>query len=152
MSNDLKDARERAEHLTQSPGSLSPGLQPLLGNSPRIPNYHSAGSPRHGSPRLGPTISEETTENRYNNGVVTAEPEQQHIHYSQGTHTDSTTRRRSTRPSIRNLSRSSSHVDLADGTDGRSQEQEESAWKKSLKYFRSIELENKVRDSCRFCP
>jgi len=154
MSDDLKDARERAEHLTQSPGSLSPRLQPLLGDPSRIPNYNSAGSPRHGSPRLGPAISGETTENGHNAGVLTAQPEQQHIQYSQGTHTDSTTRRRSTRASIRNLSRSSSHADPAGDPDGRLREQEESSWKKSLKYFKSIELENKVRReySYRPCP
>ncbi|KAK4226151.1 P-loop containing nucleoside triphosphate hydrolase protein [Podospora fimiseda] len=99
MIDKLKGARERADQLAQSsPNNLSPRLQPLLGASPRIPNYVSGGSPRHGSPRLGPTpIPEENDDG----GVVTSQPEQQqHIHYS-------------------------------------------SRWKKSLKYFKSIELENK---------
>ncbi|KAK4165711.1 hypothetical protein QBC43DRAFT_259370 [Cladorrhinum sp. PSN259] len=139
----LEDARERADQLAQSsPSNPSPKLQPLLSGSPRVPNYLSGGSPRHGSPRLGPTtIPQETVGGGNDNGgVVTAQPEQQqHIHYSAGRHIDGVARRRSTRPSIRNLSRSSSHVDLADGA----QEYEESRWKKSLKYFKSIELENK---------
>ncbi|KAK3984142.1 P-loop containing nucleoside triphosphate hydrolase protein [Cladorrhinum sp. PSN332] len=84
------------------------------------------------------------TSGNNNGGVVTAQPEQQqHIHYSAGTNPDSIARRRSTRPSIRNMSRSSSHADLADGADGRTPEHEQSRWKKSLKYFKSIELENK---------
>ncbi|KAK4205278.1 hypothetical protein QBC40DRAFT_271411 [Triangularia verruculosa] len=140
----LEGARERAESYNpnHSPGNLSPRLQPLLDSSTRGLNYISNNaSPRTGSPRLSPTVQEEDGVGNIG-GVVTAQPQQQqHIHYSNGTQTNHSTRRRSTRQSVRDQGRSASHAD--DGTGRRHGEEEESRWKKGLRYFKSIELENK---------
>ncbi|KAK0667161.1 hypothetical protein QBC41DRAFT_324403 [Cercophora samala] len=139
----LEGARERAESYgpDTSPGNLSPRLQPLLDSSSRGLSYLSNNaSPRTGSPRLSPAIPEENGVGNID-GVVTAQPQQQHLHYSNGTQTNHSTRRRSTRQSVQDQGRSVSYVD--DGTGRRHGEGEEGRWKKTLRYFKSIELENK---------
>ncbi|KAK4190558.1 hypothetical protein QBC35DRAFT_74378 [Podospora australis] len=149
----LEGARQRSEsydHQNSSPGTLSPRLQPLLGSSPRGPNYLSSGSPRiasprTGSPRRGPSIPEENNGNSGDGGVVTAQPDQQqqhHIHYQPSTQLNHSTRRRSSRRATHDQARAQSDVD-EDGLASRSREQEEGRWKKTLRYFKSIELENK---------
>ncbi|KAK4174213.1 hypothetical protein QBC36DRAFT_334122 [Triangularia setosa] len=138
----LEGARERAESYgpDTSPGNLSPRLQPLLNSSMRGPNYLANASPLTGSPRLSPTVREEDGVGNID-GVVTAQPQQQHIYYSSDTQTNHSTRRRSTRQSVQDQGRSASHAD--DGTGRRHGEEEEGRWRKTLKYFKSIELENK---------
>lgn len=131
-----KSARERAEAINPNSANVSPRLQPLLGRSRR------ASDPSGSAPPLG--LGD------HGNGVVTAQPERQRtLNYQSTAEITPATRRRSaqSRKSPGLQQGQPSPQTAGPGEDepgGRSRtQQEESRWKRTLRYFKSIELENK---------
>lgn len=130
----LQGARERAESLDQSSANVSPRLRPLLGGppSPRRENGHhtsSAGLPEE--------VDDE-------HGLETGQPpRQQSLNYQSTAQTGPVQRRRTGQKQGRPPSQTGSGA----GGNGQGRQprgrQEESRWKRTLRYFQSIELENK---------
>ena len=134
ITQPLQGARERAESLDPDSANVSPKLQPLLERSRRASDPCGSGSlpERNGN----------------GHGVVTSQPERQRTLNYQSTVETSPARRRSA------LSRKSSgqyqgpQTPGGDGGDGGPRERpradrEEPGWKRTLRYFKSVELENK---------
>ncbi|KAK1755347.1 hypothetical protein QBC47DRAFT_383450 [Echria macrotheca] len=142
----LETARERADSLNQQQTSRtgSPRLQPLLSASPGHASSYTF--PR--SPQLGALDGARIPEEDEDGGVVTSQPTRQgSLIYQEPTRTSSSPRRRSAAPSRR-----ASNQDRGDDSDGpgdidgparRTMTSMEKGWKNKLKYFQSIELENK---------
>ncbi|KAK3394683.1 hypothetical protein B0H63DRAFT_461648 [Podospora didyma] len=136
----LEGARERAEG--QQSGHSSPRLQPLLAGSPRGGIYSLSSSPRAGG---GPAIPEEGAEE---DGVVTRQPERHHtLNYHSTAQTSHSPRRRSATPSRRTSSQACTQANGGgeedSGEDEAAPESGRSQWRERLRYFQSIELENK---------
>ncbi|KAL2154385.1 hypothetical protein VTH82DRAFT_3061 [Thermothelomyces myriococcoides] len=134
VSSKLTGARERAESLDPNSPALSPRLRPLLEQSRRSSD-----------PLLGPASFPDLGDG---NGVVTAQPgRHQSLSYQSTVETGPTARRRSTLSAKGAGQPPSSSRAAPDGGDtprdrprgGR----EEPWWKRKLRYFQSIELENK---------
>ncbi|KAK4033123.1 hypothetical protein C8A01DRAFT_50223 [Parachaetomium inaequale] len=134
----LEGARERAESLDPNSANVSPRLQPLLDRSRRASDPCGSAPP----PELGGSSN--------GHGIVTAQPERQRgLNYHSTVETSPAARRRSA------LRRKSSGQQPGqpspqtvrpgeeDGRRERPRQQEESGWKRTLQYFKSIELENK---------
>ncbi|KAH6650205.1 hypothetical protein F5144DRAFT_555572 [Chaetomium tenue] len=130
----LEGARERAESLDPDSANVSPRLQPLLERSRRASDPCGSGSPLE--------------RNGNGHGVVTSQPERQRTLNYQSTVETSPARRRSA------LSRKSSAQYQGPQTPGRGggdgaprerprAERDEPGWKRTLRYFKSVELENK---------
>ncbi|KAL2017724.1 hypothetical protein VTK56DRAFT_1749 [Thermocarpiscus australiensis] len=132
-------ARERAESLDPYSANVSPRLQPLLGSSPRGPDYATGSAP----------IPEEVGDGERD--LVTAPPERQRsISYQDSAEANQATRRRSaqsTKSSGGEPGRRPSQLDGASSGDARARrpsgQQEERWWRRTLRYFQSVELENK---------
>lgn len=133
----LKGARERAESFDPNSTNISPRLRPLLRTSP---------TPRGPNDPSGSLSLPEAADD--GQGVVTAQPErQQSLNYQGTAQTSPETRRRSAQSRKSNGRESGQapprgdDVGEANGL-GRRQE-EEPVWKKTIRYFKSVELENK---------
>lgn len=126
----LKGARERAESFDRTSANASPRLRPLLAPSPHRPSG-AAYLPDAGD--VGPS-------------VVTAQPErQQSLNYQGTAQTDPIARRRSA-PSRKSTGLEPGQVPSREGGTREREPDElrrEPRWKRSIRYFKSIELENK---------
>jgi hypothetical protein len=129
-----KGARERAESLDPNSANVSPRLQPLLGRSTSDPP--------------GSALTEETGND--GNGVVTAQPERQRrLNYQSTVETSPHSTRRRSAPRRKTSGQQGQQPPQTDGLqeeDGAGEHhvaQQESRWKRTLRYFKSIELENK---------
>ncbi|KAK3310594.1 uncharacterized protein B0T15DRAFT_518907 [Chaetomium strumarium] len=133
----LEGARERAESLDADPAS--PRLQPLLGD----PNRRASGPSGSASPPALDALRQ---------GVVTAQPGRQRtLDYQSTAEISPAARRRSTRDG--KSSAQPQGPPPPPGADGAAEEddsrgqprgqREEPCWKRALRYFKSIELENK---------
>ncbi|KAL1837185.1 hypothetical protein VTJ49DRAFT_4176 [Mycothermus thermophilus] len=148
----LEGARERAEALEASSANVSPRLQPLLGPS--------RGASEPSSPRLPPRIH--PSEDGHQGGVVTTQPERHRsLNYQSITTADTDSnlpRKRSIQfssaanqppPALSpRLSAAAPVAELEDeleeeDVDEQQQQRQESWFKRKLRYFKSIELENK---------
>ncbi|KAK3300914.1 uncharacterized protein B0H64DRAFT_382181 [Chaetomium fimeti] len=133
----LEGARERAESLDPDSPNASPKLQPLLGRS------------RRASDPCGSGTLPELNGNGHN--VVTSQPERQRTLNYQSTVETSPARRRSAlsrKSSAQYPGQLSPQPPGRDGGDGAPRERpraerEEPGWKRTLRYFKSVELENK---------
>ncbi|KAK4111848.1 hypothetical protein N656DRAFT_779977 [Canariomyces notabilis] len=137
LFSERNGARERAE-------TLSPRLQPLLGgDGPRGPSYLAG---------LTSDPEEVGAGDDGGRGVVTAPPQRQSSISFEGSAQDGSTARRRPGPSKKPSSAQERGRSLAQGDssneDGSARRrsgarEEERWWRKSLRYFQSIELENK---------
>ncbi|EGS17375.1 DNA polymerase alpha-associated DNA helicase-like protein [Thermochaetoides thermophila DSM 1495] len=151
----LEGARERAESLDQTdPGSINPGLRPLLASSP---SPHTALPPDLDDSHHGGGYASES--------IVTTQPTRQpSLNYLSTAQTaPNSTRRRSIQPKksfttagVERQDQAPSQPLVASGAAGcdsgdsqsmrgstNTGQKEESRWKRTLRYFKSIELENK---------
>ncbi|KAL2165818.1 hypothetical protein VTG60DRAFT_3756 [Thermothelomyces hinnuleus] len=132
VSSKLTGARERAESLDPNSPALSPRLRPLLEHSRR------ASDPLGSAPL--PDLGD-------GNGVVTAQPgRQQSLSYQSTVGTGPAARRRSalSTKAAGQPSPSQAAPDGGDTPRNRPRgEREEPWWKRKLRYFKSVELENK---------
>ncbi|KAK4132242.1 hypothetical protein BT67DRAFT_443836 [Trichocladium antarcticum] len=126
----LEGARERAESFDQTSANASPRLRPLLAPSPHRPSG-AASLPDAGD--VGPS-------------VVTAQPErQQSLNYQGTAQTDPIARRRSA-PSRKSTGLERGQMPSREGGPREREPDElrrEPRWKRTVRYFKSIELENK---------
>lgn len=133
----LQGARERAESYGPNSASVSPRLQPLLGRSRRASDPSGSASP----PDLG-----------HGHGVVDTQPERQRsLNYQSTAEISPVARRRSAQsrkasgPQNRQPTSNGAGPDEEDEHRERHREHREDPprWKRFLRYFKSIELENK---------
>lgn len=132
-----KGARERAENLDPSSANVSPRLRPLLGRSRRASDPYFSASP----PEFGDEVP----------SLVTRQPERQpSLNYLGTAETTPAARRRSARskkssaqPGQPGQPPQTPRLGPEDESGERSGEQQESQWKRTLRYFKSVELENK---------
>ncbi|KAK4105454.1 hypothetical protein N658DRAFT_491912 [Parathielavia hyrcaniae] len=128
----LEGARERADSFDPNSASVSPRLQPLLGPRRRASDPFGSTSP----PELagdGP-------------GVVTSQPRrQQSINYQSTVEISPATRRASaqSKKSSGQQGQPRSQPPASGEDETGDEEQDEPRWKRKLRYFKSIELENK---------
>ncbi|KAK3383352.1 hypothetical protein B0T24DRAFT_45656 [Lasiosphaeria ovina] len=150
-------ARERADG--QQSGSSSPrAQQPLLAGSPRGGIYSLSSSPRGGAAAIAEEGAIDDNDHAGGHGdVVTRQPERHRtLNYQTTTHTSLSPRRRTVGPAQSRTSSAHAHSprrrqhpddlddhDVDDGTTRSDGENKESAWRKRLRYFQSIELESK---------
>jgi hypothetical protein len=133
----LKGARERAESFDPNSANISPRLRPLLRTSP---------SPRGPNDPPGSLSLPEAAESGH--GVVTAQPErQQSLNYQSTAQTSPATRRRSAQ-SRKSNGREPGQApprgeDVGEANGLGIRQEEEPLWKKTIRYFKSVELENK---------
>ncbi|KAL2133804.1 hypothetical protein VTI74DRAFT_1661 [Chaetomium olivicolor] len=135
-------ARERAESLDATSADVSPRLQPLLGPSSRRRSSDPSGSAIPPEDLVGTSASG-------HGGVVGTPPERQRsLNYQATAEISPVARRRSTRRKASGGQQTSSGQGGGDGEgdeqqQGERHKQDEPAWKRRLRYFKSIELENK---------
>ncbi|KXX77321.1 Inner membrane protein YidH [Madurella mycetomatis] len=137
----LEGARERAETIDRNSPGASPRLQPLLGGSPRGPNYLTGFT----------STPEEIGDDGH--GTVAAQPERQHSITFEGPAQGSqlVTRRRTGQGG--KPSRNQGQGELLTRGNGGNDEGEAGRrltgledrrwWRGTLRYFQSVELENK---------
>ncbi|KAK4128835.1 hypothetical protein N657DRAFT_639341 [Parathielavia appendiculata] len=128
----LEGARERAESLDPISANVSPRLQPLLGPRRRASDPFGSISP--------PELADDGP------GVVTSQPErQQSINYQSTIESSPAVRRRSgqSRKTSGQQGQAPLQPPALGGDETEEQRQVEPRWKRSLRYFKSIELENK---------
>lgn len=141
MCNCPKGARERAESFDQDPDTLSPRLRPLLAGSPS-PSPRTAPNDPSQNPATLPRAAVDV-DTGHGLGVVTAEPQRQLSLNYQST---AETRRRSRKVSSEEQQQQEEQAQQPPSSRRPSQlggEQEEPPWKRTLRYFKSVELENK---------
>ncbi|KAK3329657.1 hypothetical protein B0H66DRAFT_541721 [Apodospora peruviana] len=148
----LESARERAESLS---GQSSPRLhQPLLSGSPRAGGhafYSSLSSSPQGGSRIADESSADDDDNNHATGtVVRRQPERQPtLNYQSTTQTSHSPRRRTTVAAHNGggSEQQTPHMQQSGDTnnDGNRRDEihSESPWRERLRYFQSIELENK---------
>ncbi|SPQ18670.1 9b8a2b4a-7d43-49fa-b36d-c2d695111018 [Thermothielavioides terrestris] len=135
----LEGARERAESLDATSANVSPRLQPLLGNSRR----------RASDPAAPASPPPEVDINGH--GVVTTQPERQRsLNYQSTAEISPVARRRPTQSSRSSGQQLGQTPTRTQGLGGESEsrgrqrrQQDVPRWKRTLRYFQSIELENK---------
>ncbi|KAL2258152.1 hypothetical protein VTK26DRAFT_8651 [Humicola hyalothermophila] len=135
----LEGARERAESLDEDPDTLSPTLRPLLQGHPS-PSPRTVSQNNTVSPLSLPSAATDVG-NGHGSGPVTAQPEWQPTLNYQST---AQARRRSKKPPPGQQASDAAQQRLSRvPSQSREGQEMEQPWKRRLRYFKSIELENK---------